>query len=279
MQLIPSGNFIMGNTSDENGFFEDLEKPTSQVEVASFYIDKTSVTNQMFEKFINETNYVTDAEKFGDSSVFHLLVPKEKRQNYPSANGMFWWLIVPEASWRHPEGIESSLKDRMNHPVVHVSYDDAQAYCKWANKRLPSEIEWEYVARNRQDALFPWGNELLKDNRHHCNIWQGDFPNVNTEEDGFLGTAPAQYFEANDYGVYQMIGNVWEWCQNPSKIPLPELVAGNDQNGLVADEFAIRGGSFLCHQSYCKRYRVFSRNGSYRDNTTSNMGFRCVKDI
>ena len=278
MQLIRSGTFIMGNTSSENGFFEDAETPIHQMDVSSFYMDETSVTNEMFQKFISETGYQTDAERFGNSIVFHLLVPEENRSNYQTAGGMFWWLIVPGASWCHPEGIDSQIDERMDHPVVHVSYDDAQAYCRWANKRLPTEIEWEYVARNQQDTLYPWGDELLKKKQHHCNIWQGNFPFENTEEDGFLATAPAKYFEANKYGIYQMIGNIWEWCDNSSKIPLADLANGDLKKGPVKDEFAIRGGSFLCHQSYCKRYRVFSRNGSYRENTASNMGFRCVKD-
>ncbi|WP_430601853.1 hypothetical protein IGJ02_001967 [Enterococcus sp. DIV0724b] len=278
MQLIPNGTFIMGNTGLENGFFEDAETPTHQMNVSRFYMDETTVTNEMFQKFISETDYQTDAELFGNSSVFYLLIPEEKRKRYQPAGSMFWWLIVPGASWKHPEGIDSQIIDRMDHPVVHVSYDDAQAYCRWANKRLPTEIEWEYVAKNQQDSLYPWGNELLKENQHHCNIWQGNFPFENTEEDGFIATAPAKYFEANRYGIYQMIGNVWEWCDNASKIPLADLASGNIKSGPVKDEFAIRGGSFLCHQSYCKRYRVFSRNGAYRENTTSNMGFRCVKD-
>jgi len=278
MKRIPSGTFVMGNTSLENGFFEDAETPVQLMTVACFDMDETSVTNKCFQTFINETRYQTDAERFGNSSVFYLLIPEVNRKDYQSVGKMFWWLTVPGASWKHPEGPTSDIKERMDHPVVHVSYDDAIAYCKWANKRLPTEVEWEYVARNKQDALYPWGEELLKGNQHHCNIWQGNFPFENTQEDGFLGTAPVKSFEVNQYGIYQMIGNIWEWCANPSKIPLSELATGQSKTGPIKDEFAIRGGSFLCHQSYCKRYRVFSRNGSYRENTTSNMGFRCAKD-
>jgi sulfatase modifying factor 1 len=279
MQLIPEGTFIMGNTSTENGFFEDAERPVQSISVTSFYMDETSVTNQQFQAFIQATGYVTTAERYGDSSVFYLLIPEAERANYLPANRMFWWLTVPGACWKHPEGPDSTLEKRLDHPVVHVSYDDAKAYCKWAKKRLPTEAEWEYVARNGQDTLYPWGNDLLKDQQYHCNIWQGNFPYENSQADGFLGTAPAASFHKNQYGVQQMIGNVWEWCANPSKISLADLAAGKTAVGPVADEFAIRGGSFLCHQSYCKRYRVFSRNGTYRENTASNLGFRCVKDF
>ncbi|MTD38634.1 SUMF1/EgtB/PvdO family nonheme iron enzyme [Erwinia sp. CPCC 100877] len=279
MRLIPDGTFIMGNTSKENGFFADAERPVQTMSVPRFYMDETTVTNRMFQEFISATNYMTTAERYGDSSVFYLLIPESARKNYSPVNQMFWWLSVPGACWNHPEGPTSDLQNRLDHPVVHVSYDDARAYCQWAEKRLPTEVQWEYVARNGQDTLYPWGDNLLNGQRHHCNIWQGNFPYENLKDDGFLGTAPAASFHKNQYGVQQMIGNVWEWCENPSKTPLADLAVGPNTLGPVKDEFAIRGGSFLCHQSYCKRYRVFSRNGADRENTASNLGFRCVKDF
>ncbi len=194
-------------------------------------------------------------------------------------------MVVEGAKWNNPEGFGSDIESRMNHPVVHVSRNDAIAYCKWAGLRLPTESEWEYAARGGVQTRYPWGNELVPNGEFMANTWQGEFPKENSLEDGYLGTAPVHQFEPNHFGLYQMIGNVWEWCSNPGKIYLEEFNKKSPQifweeNKSVNDnEFAIRGGSFLCHDSYCNRYRVAARNANSASSSSSNLGFRVVKDI
>lgn len=282
---IKGGAFLMGTDTNE-GFEEDLEGPATEVFVADFYISPYPVTNQEFLAFFLDTGYVTDAERYGSSHVFHLLIQEAERKNYPAVSGAEWWLEVTDANWRMPEGKQSSIADRMDHPVVHVSKNDAEAYCKWAGNRLPTEAEWEYAARGGlSQARFPWGNELRAEGKFHANVWQGEFPHFNTQEDGFLGTAPVKSFDPNGYGLYQTSGNVWEWCLNPGRIPLSTFQKKTPQDFLAENKtnreelFALRGGSFLCHCSYCQRYRVAGRNSNTRSSSTSNMGFRCVKDI
>lgn len=282
---IEGGTFLMGTDSEE-GFDDDNEGPATEVTVEDFYITPYTVTNQDFLAFFLDTGYVTDAERYGSSNVFHLLLSEEMRERLTSLSGTSWWYEVPGASWRKPEGEGSSIKDRMDHPVVHVSRNDALAYCRWAGMRLPTEAEWEYAARGGlHQKRFPWGDELEKDGKHHANIWQGEFPRKNTEEDGYLGTAPVHAFEPNGYGLYQTSGNVWEWCLNPARIPLHEFQEKSSEQFLKEnthyseEEYALRGGSFLCHCSYCQRYRVAGRNGNTATSSTSNMGFRCVKDV
>ncbi|TCD46775.1 formylglycine-generating enzyme family protein [Streptococcus sp. X16XC17] len=288
MILIKGGRFLMG-TNDHLGFQDDLEGPTTEVHVADFYMDKTTVTNRDFLTFFQDTGYVTDAERFGFSYVFHLLLSDEQKKARLAA-GSTWWYEVADASWRMPEGPGSSIAECMDHPVVHVSYHDAYHYAKWAGKRLPLESEWEYACRGGKEGLiFPWGNELTQDNQFHANTWQGDFPIKNSADDGFIGTAPAKWYEPNGYGLYQMIENVWEWCLNSGRIPLQEFATKSSQEFIQesqeiipshADSLrALREGVYLCHISSCARYRNAGRNSNTALSSTSNTGFRCVRDV
>ncbi len=281
---IKAGMFFMGDAFEE-GYLLDKEGPQVPVLIPSFSMAETPVTNQEFATFIEETGYVTEAEQFGWSMVFHLLVDEGDRAKYQKNPKFPWWLMVYGASWDHPEGPESTIGGRLDHPVVHVSRNDALAYCDWAGLRLPSEAEWEYAARAGSETRYPWGQDLVEGGRYHANTWQGDFPNENSLADGYLGTAPVKEYEANSFGLYQMIGNVWELCSNPAKMDLSDFTHTNGkvlwQKYKVFDQdvYAIRGGSFLCHHSYCNRYRVSARNKSVANSSSSNCGFRCVKDF
>lgn len=271
----------MGTDTDE-GFPEDGEGPVREVTVDSFYVDQTVVTNKEFSKFVKATNYKTEAEQFGWSFVFHkFLPPKLTNKDLPSPKDTSWWKGVEGAYWKNPEGPSNSISNRMNHPVVHVSWNDAIAYCKWAGKRLPTEAEWEFAARGGlKQKKYPWGNELTPGGEHRCNIWQGDFPDHNTEDDGFAGTAPVTSYEPNGFGLYNVAGNVWEWCQDWFSANYPLLrIKDNPQGPGTGDVKVIRGGSYLCHHSYCNRYRVAARTANTPDSSTGNMGFRCVKDV
>lgn len=281
MTLIEGGTFFMGTDSKE-GFKEDGEGPVREVEVSSFLIDKTVVTNAQFHQFVEDTDYKTEAEQFGWSFVFHLFLPEKLlKKDLPSPADTPWWKGIEGACWNHPEGPESTIQDCMNHPVVHVSWNDALAYCKWAGKRLPTEAEWEYAARGGlEQKTYPWGNELVPEGNHRCNIWQGTFPDENTEDDGYAGLAPADAFPSNEYGLYNVSGNVWEWCQDWFSRSYPLLrIRDNPKGPGKGEAKIIRGGSYLCHKSYCNRYRVAARTANTPDTSTGNMGFRCVKDI
>lgn len=281
MVKLSGGSFLMGTDSDE-GFPEDGEGPVRKVNVDPFYIDKTTVTNAEFAEFVEETGYKTEAEKFGWSFVFHLFIPsKLKKKDLQSPPQTPWWKAVEGAYWKKPEGPDSSIANRMNHPVIHISWNDAQAYCQWAGKRLPTEAEWEFAARGGlQQKKYAWGDELHPNGEHYCNIWQGDFPDHNTEEDGHLGTAPVETFPANGYGLYQVAGNVWEWCQDWFSATYPMLkVKDNPEGPGDGSAKTIRGGSYLCHHSYCNRYRVAARTANTPDSSTGNMGFRCVRSV
>ncbi|GGB09031.1 formylglycine-generating enzyme family protein [Macrococcus hajekii] len=279
MISLTGGTFLMG-TDGKEGFPIDKEGPRQIVNLEPFSIAPYPVTNEDFLHFYLATGYITDAERFGSSNVFHLLLESEYK---PLSSAIDWWYEVPDANWRCPEGKGSSIKDRMDHPVVHVSWNDAMAYCKWADVRLPTEAEWEYAAKGGQDTLFPWGNELVQNGVYRANTWQGEFPVFNTLEDGYLGTAPVRTYEPNNYGIYQMIGNVWEWCLNPGRISLSEFthkksdIFVKENVTPSAESYALKGGSFLCHASYCQRYRIAGRNANTAHSSSSNTGFRVVK--
>jgi formylglycine-generating enzyme required for sulfatase activity len=294
MTRIDGGPFLMGTDYPE-GFPEDGEGPVREVTLDPFWIDQTAVTNARFKAFIDDTGYTTEAERFGWSFVFHLHVPSkyaESLRREASVAQTPWWLAVPGARWDRPFGQRSSIGKIMDHPVVQVSWNDARAYCEWAGKRLPTEAEWECAARGgRVQQLFPWGDQLEPRGRHRCNVWQGRFPTENSAADGYVGTAPADAFGPNGFGLFNVSGNVWEWTadwfspawhvpdtaatrQNP-RGPLPASEGGD---GPDFTHKVQKGGSYLCHASYCNRYRLGARTGNTPDSATTNNGFRCVCD-
>lgn len=280
MIYLPGGKFLMGTDSKE-GFSQDGESPVHEVQVDSFYIDPIAVTNEQFSTFIEETGYVTEAEKFGWSFVFYLYLSDDvNKKEVKMVQGAPWWVAVNYANWKHPEGSNSTIEERLDHPVVHVSWNDALQYCKWAKKRLPTEAEWEYAARGGlEQNRFPWGNELTPDGKHVCNIWQGNFPTENLNEDGYATTAPAKSFSENNYGLYNMSGNVWEWCRDWYSNKYYNTGENKNPKGpRHGVEKVIRGGSYLCHHSYCNRYRVAARSSNTPDSSAAHMGFRCVVD-
>lgn len=278
---MPGGTFRMG-TDDKDGFPEDHEGPVRAVTVEPFAIDPYCVSNARFAEFVDATGYRTESERFGWTYVFAKFVPAELRKRSPRPEQAPWWCGVPGAYWREPEGPGSTLDDRWDHPVVHVSWHDAMAYCAWAGRRLPSEVEWEYAARGGLDqARYPWGDELTPGGEHRCNIWQGRFPVHNTEEDGYAGTAPVDAFQPNGFGLYNVSGNVWEWCADWFTTDHPSDAAGPIESPRGPDtgtERVMRGGSYLCHDSYCNRYRVAARTKNTPDSSSGNQGFRCALD-
>jgi sulfatase modifying factor 1 len=280
MIYIPGGTFLMG-TDDQEGFPSDGEGPVREITVNSFYIDATTVTNEQFKRFVDDTGFQTEAEAFGWSYVFHLFVSETTAaQVNNSVQETPWWWVVHGADWLHPEGPDSSINDRMDHPVIHVSWNDAVAYCRWAGKRLLTEAEWEFAARGGLvQKRYPWGDILKPDGRHMCNIWQGKFPGKNHASDGYAGTAPAKSFEPNGYNLYNVAGNVWEWCSDWfSPIYHSNGEKDNPTGPPTGDNRVIRGGSYLCHASYCNRYRVAARSKNTPDSSAGNIGFRCAAD-
>ena len=285
MALVPGGEFLMG-TEDPGGFPADGEGPVRSVRVNPFYIDTCAVTNEQFERFARETNYRTDAERFGWSFVFHMFVgAKARRTAEQAAADAPWWWVINGAYWRRPDGPGSNLKQRWNHPATHISWNDATAYCEWAGKRLPTEAEWEYAARGGlSQKRYAWGDDLTPDGEHRCNIWQGAFPDDNSADDGYKGTAPVDAYEPNGYGLYNVAGNVWEWTRDwfsPTFHIEMGHISGprdNPQGPPSGTSKTIRGGSYLCHDSYCNRYRVAARTSNTPDSSTGNLGFRCVRD-
>ncbi|GHJ49098.1 hypothetical protein Cs7R123_64400 [Catellatospora sp. TT07R-123] len=276
---LPGGAFLMG-TDDTEGFPADGEGPVREVTVRPFRIDPTAVTNAQFATFAKATGYTTEAERFGSSYVFGGHLARDVTARSARVPTTPWWFEVAGASWRHPFGPDSGTGDRQNHPVVHVSWHDAAAYCDWSGTRLPTEAEWEYAARGGLvQARFPWGDELTPGGRHMCNIWQGEFPARDSAADGFAGTAPVRSFRPNGFGLYNMAGNVWEWCADWFSADFHATGPRTDPAGPPQGSAKVmRGGSHLCHVSYCNRYRVAARSANTPDSSTSNIGFRVAAD-
>ncbi|MEM9775317.1 MAG: formylglycine-generating enzyme family protein [Chloroflexota bacterium] len=279
MIKLDGGAFLMG-TDYKKGFPADGEGPVREVYVDPFWVDPYAVTNAQFTEFVSATGYKTEAERFGWSFVFHLFLPK----NFPPTRavpGAEWWRQVFDTNWRCPEGPQSNIIGRENYPVVHVSWNDAVAFANWAGKRLPTEAEWEFAARGgKKQKKYPWGDSLLMNGKHQCNIWQGVFPNKNTRKDGFLGTCPVEQYRPNGYGLYNLSGNVWEWCSDwfdPAfHVNGPRKNPAGPPTGQAK---VMKGGSYLCHKSYCNRYRVGARTQNTPDSSTGHMGFRLVRSV
>jgi formylglycine-generating enzyme required for sulfatase activity len=278
LEAVPGGTYRIGDESVW-AYPGDGEGPPHDVELDAFRIDAHAVTNDEFARFVEATGWKTDAELYGWSFVFGGLLPDD----FPDTRGVAqapWWRQVEGATWRHPEGTQSGLDGRGDHPVVHVSWHDAQAYCAWSGTRLPTEAEWEVAARGgRVGAAFPWGDDLEPGGEHRMNVFQGEFPGGNTGADGYLGTAPVDAFEPNGYGLYNVTGNVWEWCADwfdPSYYARSDV--RNPRGPSSGDRRVQRGGSYLCHLSYCRRYRVSARFANEPDSSTGNVGFRVAAE-
>ena len=265
MVFIKGGTFLMG--SDE-GYPE--ERPTRETTVDSFWMDSTEVTNKQFATFVSATNYITLSERVPSKDDYptakpELLVPGSGVFVKPKdaySQDLSWWNYVPDASWKHPDGPDSSIDHRMDEPVVHITFEDALAYSAWAGKRLPTEAEWEYAARGGLASKpFEWGDDFLHDGKHKANTWQGEFPIDNTQEDGHVGIAPVRSFSPNGFGLYDMTGNVWEWTTTKAR--------GNAR--------MTKGGSYLCAPNYCIRYRPAAKSPVTEDTSTNHIGFRCVR--
>lgn len=306
MQLIPGGVFEMGADNEQAG---PDEYPKHRVQVSPFYMDITEVTNAEFKRFVDATGYLTTAERkpvweeirktlppgtpkpadsllVAASLVFKPVQGKVDLRDYSQ-----WWSWVRGADWKHPQGPGSSIEGKENYPVVQVSWEDAMAYCKWAGKRLPTEAEWEFAARGGLlHQIYPWGNEPVAAGRPKCNSWDGTFPSVNSERDGFIRAAPVQSFAPNGYGLYDMAGNVWEWCSDWYDAGYYSSLTGqitvnpagpsqsHDPMEPLAPKKSLRGGSFLCNDAYCSGYRVSRRMKSSVDTGLEHTGFRCVRD-
>ena len=304
MVWIPGGEFTMGS-SHEGAPVQ--ERPARRVKLDGFWMDEHEVTNAEFQRFVEATGYVTTAEKIPDWEEMKKQVPPETPKPpaetlvagsivfkptagpVPLDNLHQWWEWVPGASWKHPEGPASTLDGRDDHPVVHVAWGDAVAYATWAGKRLPTEAEWEYAARGGlADLKFTWGNDPPAEDAKLANIWQGDFPYRNTKLDGYDRTAPAKSYPPNGYGLYDMAGNVWEWCSDwyradaytltgDELLVNPTGPARSWDHDPDVPKRAMRGGSFLCHVTYCESYRPAARQGTASDSGASHLGFRCVR--
>lgn len=274
--MIPGGVGFKGTKTAELPL--DGEGPLCRTKMKPFLMDQTAVTNARFRDFVEATGYKTDAERYGNSFVFlsHL---SESSTHSPEVPGTPWWRMVEGAFWGAPAGPQTQTLCRDDHPVVHVTWRDAQAFAKWAKGRLPTEAEWEHAARGGLgDVRFPWGDTEPNDEDHFpCNIWQGRFPETDLGRDGFAGLSPAQSFAPNGYGLYNMVGNTWEYTSQPFRVTsLKKSVRA--ANAAKAGMKLVKGGSFLCHRSYCYRYRIAARTGSAPDSSTSHQGFRLVYD-
>jgi len=275
---IPGGPFIMG-TDEEYRYRGDGEGPAREIGVRPYRIGKHSVTNRQFAAFIEDTGHRTEAELFEWSFVFHLFLPDDFEPTRAVA-ATPWWRQVYGADWAHPAGPQSNLSEVWDHPVVHVTWNDAMAYCRWAGVRLPTEAEWEKAARGGlAQRRFAWGDEFAPDGQAMCNIFEGRFPVENTAADGYVGTAPVGAFSANGFGLHNMAGNVWEWCSDWFHSDFHIDGPRSDPTGPPSGEAKVmRGGSYLCHDSYCHRYRVAARSSNTVDSSTGNLGFRVAAD-
>lgn len=247
----------------------DGEEPV-EVEVVPFLLDATAITNAEFAAFVAATGHVTTAEQLGASFVFAGLLPDD----FPPTRavvGAEWWREVEGASWHAPEGPGSSIDDRLDHPVVHVSLLDASAYADWRGVRLPTEAEWERAARAGTETIWAWGDEREPGGRHAMNVWQGTFPTDDTGADGHVGTAPVRSYEPNPWGLWTMVGNVWEWTVDDVGVRFPGAARTGHR--------VLKGGSYLCHASYCNRYRPAGRIGLAPDSASGNVGFRCAATV
>ena len=276
---ITAGSFRMGDDSVW-AYPGDGEAPVHDVALDGFRIDRYTVTNDAFACFVDAVGWVTDAERFGWSFVFVGLLPDD----FPDTRGVVgaeWWRQVHGADWRHPEGPPSNVDGRADHPVVHVSWNDALAYCRWTGTRLPTEAEWEYAARGgRGGTAFPWGDDLEPGGEHRMNVFQGPFPGGNTGADGYLATAPVDAFPPNGFGLHNVTGNVWEWCADWLDLEHYTRSERTNPRGPTRGERRVqRGGSYLCHLSYCRRYRVSARFGSEPESSAGHTGFRVVADL
>lgn len=300
MVWIPAGEFTMGNDNADEKHNE--EKPGHTVQVKGLWMDVTEVTNAQFKVFADATGYLTDAEKNLDPRDFPdvpspeylkggSLLFKHTAGVNPfqcGAGDLPWWKFTVAATWRQPEGPDSSIKDRMNHPVLCLTYKDAQAFAKWAGKRLPTEAEWEYAARGGLiDKNYTWGDEERPNGKYMCNHWQGKFPATDLASDGFNYVAPVKSYPPNGYGLYDMAGNVWEMCEDwygidwyakSAKYNPVGPAIGYDPEKTGYGQHVIRGGSWLCDEAYCFRYRATSRQGLDTLTSTNHVGFRCVSD-
>jgi formylglycine-generating enzyme len=278
MIRLDGGRFLMGTESHE-AFPADGEGPVREVTVDGFYMDARPVSNEQFGEFVRATGYETESERFGWSFVFHTHIPRDIVD--ARALGVEWWCKVSGADWLHPEGPDSSTQARADFPVVHVSWNDASEYARWAGKRLPTEAEWEFAARGGlEQKVYPWGDELTPEGKHLCNVWQGEFPNSDTGEDGFTAVGPADAFPPNAYGLYGITGNAWEWMHDwfhPAYHVTTTRV--NPVGPPQGNANVMKGGSYLCHRSYCNRYRVAARTSNTPDSATTNISFRCVRDV
>lgn len=291
MVWIPAGTFWRGSAESPDS------QPVNEVELDGFWLDRTEVTNAQFAAFVKATGYMTVAERPPDPAQFpgappELLVPGSivftpRGGETDLSRPLSWWSYVPGADWRHPEGPQSSIEARADHPVVHVCWEDAAAYARWAGKRLPTEAEWEYAGRGGLDRKrYAWGDELLPGARWQANIWQGRFPSENSREDGFSATAPVGTFPPNGFGLHDMSGNVWEWCEDwyrpdayrssPAKRPKGPESSFDPMEPGVAKRVQ-RGGSFLCSDTYCVRYEVGARGKGAPDSAANHVGFRCAR--
>lgn len=308
MVWIPPGKFTMGFSARRNskGAYDSMDdaRPLHKVSLDGFWMDRTEVTNEQFEQFVNATGYVTVAERkptkeefpgvaeqdLVPGSVVYSPVKKSAMLNDPYS----WWSYAAGANWRHPDGPNSNIESRRNYPVVHVAYEDCEAYAKWAGKRLPTEAEWEYAARGgREGKLYPWGDNLKLDKKWQTNIYQGEFAveGKDTAEDGFAGCAPVAQFPANKYGLFDMSGNVWEWVSDWYR---PDYYASLSKDGSVPHnpqgpsssfdpsepgkkKHVQRGGSYLCSDQYCTRYKLGTRGKGEVNSAGIHIGFRCVR--